>query len=112
MKLNETNQFIKDNLQNLMDGKLDDKFSTEQLEMMLQCSFLYNHITLESDSIIFKYDGVILKVSNITITEIIHSNPFGRDCEDEIFSTIRNDKVFKSAYKSFLRNMRIETILK
>ena len=110
MKLNETNQFIKDNFKNIIDGKFHDKFSTEQIEMMLQCSFLYNHVTLEADSIIFKYDDFILKISNIT--EIIHSNPFGRDCEDDIFSAIRNDKVFKSAYKSFLRDMRIETLLK
>ena len=111
MKLNETNQFIKDNFKNIIDGKFHDKFSTEQLETMLQCSFLYNHITLEADSIQFKYNDVILKVSNIY--EIIHSSPFGVDyVEDEILNTIRNDEVFKSAYKSFLRDMRIETILK
>lgn len=109
MKLNETNQFIKDNFKNIIDGKFHDKFSTEQLEMMLQCSFLYNHTTFETDSIQFKYNDAILKVSNIT--EIIHSNPFGVNYEDEILSTIRNDEVFKSAYKSFLRDMKIETIL-
>ena len=110
MQLNETNQFIKDNLQNILDGKFDEKFSPEQLKMMLQCSFLYNHITFQSDSILFKYNNVTLKVSNIT--EIIHSNPFGVNCEDEILSTIRNDEVFKSSYKSFLRDIKIEDILK
>jgi hypothetical protein len=73
-------------------------------------SFLFNHINFEPDSIIFKYNNVTIKVSNIT--EIIHSNPFGVNCEDAILSTIRNDEVFKSAYKSFLRDIKIEYILK
>lgn len=105
MQLNETNQFIKDNLQNILHGKFDEKFSPEQLKMMLECSFLYNHITSQSDSILFKYNDTTLKVSGID-----YLMPYSS--EDEILSIIRNDNAFISAYKSFLRNKKIEDILK
>ena len=35
----DTENYIKDNLQNIIDGKFDDKFSKEQLKMMLEMSF-------------------------------------------------------------------------
>ena len=46
--LDDTDNYIKDNLQNIIDGKYDDKFSPDQLKMMLEMSFLYNHITVEN----------------------------------------------------------------
>lgn len=33
--------YIKDNFQNILDGKFDDKFEPDQLKMMLEMSFLY-----------------------------------------------------------------------
>ena len=110
MKLDDTALFIKDNLQNILDGKLNDKFSSEQLKMMLEMSFLYNHITFELDSVLFEYDDQKLKVSNIT--DIIHSQPFGISAEDQIFSTIKSQSIFKSSYASFLRDKKIDDILK
>jgi len=110
MKLDETALFIKDNLQNILDGKFDDKFSSEQLKMMLEMSFLYNHIRYELDSIVFEYDNQKLKISGIT--EIIHSQPFGISAEDQIFSTIKSQSIFKSSYASFLRNKKIDDVLK
>jgi hypothetical protein len=101
MKLNDTNQFIKDNLQNILDGKFDDKFSQEQLKMMLEMSFLYNHITFELDSILFEYGDQKLKFSGIN--NMIQSMPFGPG-EEQIFSMIRSESIFKSAYASFLRD--------
>ena len=109
MHLNDTNQFIKDNLQNIIDGKFDDKFSPEQVKMMLEMSFLYNHIRFEIDAIVFEYNGVTFKASGIN--DMIHSMPYPM-AEDEILSIIRNDSVFKSAYVSFLRDKKIEDILK
>lgn len=105
MKLDETNQFIKDNLQNIVDGKFDDKFSSEQLKMMLEMSFLYNHITFELDSIMFEYDNQKLRVSNI------HEIVFGMDSETQVFSMIKNDSLFKSSYASFLREMKLINLL-
>lgn len=105
MKLNETNQFIKDNFQNIIDGKFDDKFSKEQLSMMLEMSFLYNHIHFGIDEIIFKYSGVELRISNIH--EMIHS----QISEEEILYMIRKENSFKSSYTSFLRDNKIKNIL-
>ena len=110
MKLDDTALFIKDNLKNILDGKFDDKFSSEQLKMMLEMSFLYNHITFGLDSVLFEYGDQKLKVSNIT--DIIHSQPFGINVEDQIFSTIKSQSVFKSSYASFLRDKKIDDILK
>ena len=110
MKLDDTALFIKVNLQNILDGKLNDKFSSEQLKMMLEMSFLYNHITFESDSVLFDYNGQKVKVSNIN--QLIHSqSPFGINVEEQIFSTIKNQEEFKSSYASFLRDKKIDDIL-
>jgi hypothetical protein len=108
MKLDDTALFIKDNLQNILDGKFDDKFSEEQLKMMLEMSFLYNHITFGLDSILFEYDGQKLKISGIN--DLIQSIPFGLS-EEQIFSTIRSESLFKSSYASFLRDKKIDDIL-
>lgn len=53
--LDDTENYIKDNLQNILDGKFNDKFETDQLKMMLEMSFLYNHISSEYDSVVFSY---------------------------------------------------------
>jgi len=106
--LDDTENYIKDNLQNIIDGKFDDKFSSEQLKMMLEMSFLYNHITIENDSVIFEYNGVKLKINGIN--DLINSIPIGVD-KNEIFSMIKNDNIFKSALTQFLRDKKINEIL-
>ena len=111
MKQNDTNLFIKDNLQNIIDGKFDDKFEPDQLKMMLEMSFLYNHITFElTDSILFKYNDISYKVNGIK-EMIIDSSLYNIDVENEIFGMIRNSEVFKSSYKQFLRDTKINSIL-
>jgi hypothetical protein len=102
--LNDTENYIKDNLQNIINGKFDDNFSKEQLKMMLEMSFLYNHISFEGDSVIFEYNGVKFKISGIP--EIP-----GRFAKEQITSSIKNDVVFKSALKQFLREKKINDIL-
>ena len=113
MKLNDTNLFIKDNLQNIIDGKFDDKFEPEQLKMMFEMSFLYNHITFDSNSILFNYNDINYKVTGIT--EIINSLPHNIDAESEIISIIKKSITFNSAYKQFLtitnRDTKINSIL-
>jgi hypothetical protein len=106
--LDDTENYIKDNLQNIIDGKFDDKFSSEQLKMMLEMSFLYNHISVENDSVIFEYNGVKLKINGIN--DLINSIPISVD-KNEIFSMIKNDNIFKSALTQFLRDKKINEIL-
>jgi hypothetical protein len=102
--LDITDNYIKDNLQNILDGKFDDKFKPDQLKMMLEMSFLYNHISAENDSVIFKYNDVKLKISGI-------SDIPGEFAKEHITSAIRNDVVFKSALTQFLRDKKINDIL-
>ena len=102
--LDDTENYIKDNLQNIIDGKFDDKFDKEQLKMMLEMSFLYNHINVENDSVIFEYNGVKLKINGIS--EI--PTQFAKET---ITSSIKNDVVFKSALTQFLRDKKINEIL-
>lgn len=102
--LDITDNYIKDNLQNILDGKFDDKFKPGQLKMMLEMSFLYNHISAENDSVIFKYNDVKLKISGI-------SDIPGEFAKEHITSAIRNDVVFKSALTQFLRDKKINDIL-
>jgi hypothetical protein len=107
--LDDTENYIKDNLENIIDGKFDDKFDKEQLRMMLEMSFLYNHITIENDSVIFECGGQKLKISGIN--DIVHSIPTGIDYKNQIFSMIKNDNIFKSALTQFLRDKKIKYIL-
>jgi hypothetical protein len=102
--LDDTDNYIKDNLQNIIDGKFDDKFDKEQLKMMLEFSFLYNHISFENDSVIFEYNRVKFKISGI-------SEIPGGFAKETITSAIKNDEVFKSALKQFLRDKKINEIL-
>lgn len=102
--LDDTDNYIKDNLQNIIDGKFDDKFSPEQLKMMLEMSFLYNHISVENDSVIFEYNGIKLKIDGV-------SKLPGEFAKETVTSTIKNDEVFKSALTQFLRDKKINEIL-
>jgi hypothetical protein len=108
--LDDTDNYIKDNLQNILDGNFDDKFDKEQLKMMLEMSFLYNHISVEIDSVIFEYNGVKLKINGIN--DLINSAQIGIDFKNQIFSTIKSDEVFKSALTQFLRDKKINDVLK
>ena len=102
--LDDTENYIKDNLQNILDGKFNDKFETDQLKMMLEMSFLYNHITSENNSIVFRYDD--RRVSIEGVSEL--PKQFAKET---ITSAIKNAVVFKSALTQFLRDKKINDIL-
>lgn len=102
--LDDTDNFIKDNLQNIIDGKFDDKFDKEQLKMMLELSFLYNHINIGNNTVVFRYDDK--RVSIEGLSEI--PTKFAKET---ITSYIKNDKAFKSALTQFLRDKKINDIL-
>jgi len=100
----DTENYIKDNLQNIIDGKFDDKFSQEQLRMMLEMSFLYNHITVENNSVVFKYENKTISVNDVSELPT-------QFAKETITSAIKNDVVFKSALTQFLRDKKINEIL-
>jgi len=99
--LDDTDNYIKDNLQNIIDGKFDDKFSSEQLKMMLEMSFLYNHITVENNSVVFKYENKTISVNDRIGGEKMHV----------LTATVKNTDIFKSALTQFLRDKKINEIL-
>jgi len=105
MQLGDTNTFIKDNLQNIIDGKFDDKFEPDYLKMVLELSFLFNHLTTDKYYIIFKYNGVVLKINAYESHGILHS-------EDAMLHYIRNEETFKSCYNLFLRDVKLNKILR
>jgi hypothetical protein len=105
MQLSDTNTFIKDNLQNIIDGKFDDKFEPDHLEWLLELSFLFNHLTTDKYYIIFEYNGVALKINAYESHRLMQS-------EEEIISFIRNEETYKSYYNSFLRDVKINQIIK
>ena len=134
----DTDNFIKDNLQNILDGNFDDKFKPEQLKIMLELSFLYNHISIENDSIIFKYNGIELKINGMSEIDELASQKFEKTDQiitafiqnklpnvwicasnrvtqigpkEEITSMIKDTDIFKSALKQFLRDKKINEIL-
>ena len=98
--LDYTENYIKDNLQNIIDGK----FEPDQLKMMLEMSFLYNHISFENNSVIFEYNRVKFEISDISEIPDVFA-------KEQITSSIKNDVVFKSALKQFLRDKKINEIL-
>ena len=102
IELNDTNTFIRDNLQNIIDGKFDDKFDPDYLKMMLELSFLFNHLTKDKYYIIFKYNGIGLKIN--MYESYIQS-------EEEVISFIRSEETFKSCYNTFLRDVKINKII-
>lgn len=107
MELSETNKYIKDNFKNFIEGYHSDKFNKDDIEMLIEISFILNHIEIKSDSVIFEYGDEGIKLSNL------HDMPFHKSwTEDNIISMIRNDEFFKSSYKSFLRDYKLNKIIK
>ena len=104
MQLNDTNIFIRDNLQNIIDGEFDDKFGPDHLKMVLELSFLFNHTTTDKYYIIFKYNNIVLKINVFESHRLLQS-------EEEVISFIRSEETFKSCYNSFIRDVKINKII-
>jgi hypothetical protein len=108
--IDSTDQYLKDNLKNIMNGEWDNQFSKDQLDMAKQTSFLLNHINIEENSIVFEYDNQKVKYTQ-DILNTIDYNLHGGDFKTHMLSMIRNDEPFKSAYKSFIRDWKIDSII-
>ena len=112
MKLSDTNQYIKDNLDNLIQGKLSNKFNPEELNKLIQLSFLLNHIQLENiDTILFNYNNVKIRFSNLQELMLSTSHYNGLDLEDLVINTIITQDDFKKSFKSFIRDINIDKII-
>jgi hypothetical protein len=110
--LDDTDLFIKDNLDWILAGKYDDKFNKEQLDKMIELSFLYNHITIENDTLKFEYDKLQINLTNLyqQYSDLVYQ--IGKEAvKNMIITTITSQDNFKSGFKSFLRDKKIKKII-
>jgi len=104
MKLDETELKLKEDIDIIFNGGYDDDFLSDQIEYIKQISFLYNHIDIEDNSLVFKYDNMKLKINGIS--------ELPPDFQKEhTMHLIRNSDEFKSAYTQFSRDYKIKNFL-
>lgn len=101
MILSEGSQAIKECFEKFINGDFDDKFSSDQIKMAIESGFILNHIRFEGLTIIFEYDGSVLRL-----------NRLNDEVSEETFLTIfKNNKIVKSSLKSFIRDFKINKII-
>lgn len=102
MKLDTTNQMIKDDLQLILDGVYNDIMDPKQVKMALEVSFLLNHLIHESSSFIFKYGDIEIAASYDS--DYLPS-------QEAIMHTIINTDAFKMCLTQFIRDNKISNLL-
>ena len=106
--LDDTDLFIKDNLDWILAGNYSDDLSKEQLDKMIELSFLYNHLILENDKLTFEYSKYQINLTNLyeQYSELVYQ--IGKEAvKNMIITTITSQEQFKLALKSFLRDRKI-----
>ncbi len=104
--------FIKDNLDWILAGNYDHKFSSEQLDKMTELSFLYNHLVFSDNKLTFSYNDITINLTNIyqQLGDLV--GYMGKEgVKNMIINTITSQDGFKSAYKSFLRDRKINRVI-
>jgi hypothetical protein len=109
MRLDDSDQIIKDKIFEIMSGEWDDNFDIEHIEKLRRRSFLLNNVRWDGADIIFEWNGY--KV-NVHSTDIMEMSMFWADTFEHIFSSIISDPVFIGAYASFYREWMIDRLLK
>lgn len=105
--LSKTQQHIKDNLHNFINGYLSNEFSKEEMNNLIELSFLYNHMRTEEDCIHFEYEG-----KGITLRGIAElTNASKEFAKETIIKTITTSETFKAAFKQFIRDNKLSNIL-
>ena len=110
--LDDMDIFIKDNLDGILAGDMDGKLSKEQVDKTIELSFLYNHLTFEKDSLTFEYGDVKVRVNNLyeQYSDLVYQ--VGKEAvKNMVITTITSQDSFKSSFKSFLRDKKIDKIL-
>jgi hypothetical protein len=104
--------FIKDNIDCILAGEYDDKFSREQLDKMTELSFLYNHLVFEDNKLTFEYSKYQINLTNLyeQYSDLVYQ--IGKEgVKNMIINTIISQDLFKSAFKSFLRDRKISIVI-
>lgn len=108
----DTDLFIKSNLDWILAGNWDHKFNKSQLDKMLELSFLYNHLRLEDDKLTFEYSKWQINLGNLyqQYSDLVYQ--IGKEgVKNMIITTITSQDGFKLAFKSFLRDKKINKII-
>lgn len=106
--LDTTDIQIKNDLDEFIDGLYNGVLSKEEISAAIEYSFLLNHLYLDDRGIIFKYDKLTIKVDRGSIIEY---SIIGNSTKESIISLIKGSDDFKSCFKSFLRDKKIEKII-
>lgn len=110
--LDDTDLFIKDNLDWILAGNWDHKFNKAQLDKMIELSFLYNHLRLEDDKLTFRYSKWQINLGNLISQYTDLLNQLGKEAvKNMIITTITSQEQFKLALVSFLRDKKIDNII-
>jgi hypothetical protein len=111
--LSDTNQKIKDSLYDFIDGKYDDIFTKEQIELVIELSFLFNNLIISDTDKSINPFGRIRDISfvynEVTITQRFSDEQY--ITEESVFSIFRKQDDFKNCLKVFLRDRKINDIL-
>jgi hypothetical protein len=108
MKLDETDQIIKDKINEIMSGEWDSNFEPEQLHMLKRRSFLLNNISKNDEDITFEWNGDKI---NVHCGDILELNLYLTDTLNHVVSSIMSDPVFINAYNTFSREWKIDGLL-
>lgn len=109
MELDETDQIIKDKVDEIMSGKWDDRFDADQMHMLKRRSFLLNHFTYKDGDFTFEYGGDRIVVHCSDVAEL---SLYFADTNSHVIQSIMSDPAFDSAYAAFLRGWKIDGLLK
>jgi hypothetical protein len=107
--IDKTDEYLRDNLTNIMNGEWDNHFDENQLGMARKESFMLNHISISERNITFEYgsEKIVYKFD----ADPSDFNMFGGDFKMHMLSMIKNDEAFLKSYKSFLRDWKIGKII-
>jgi len=107
--LDEVEIQMKRDLNKFIDGTYRDYFSEEQYFIAIEYSFLLNHLYLDDRDIIFRYDDSTFKFNRSNITELTLFS--GSSTKELVINMIKNSDEFKSSFKKFLRDYKINKII-
>lgn len=98
---------IKNDLDRYINGDYNGSFSKEQISIAIEYSFLLNHLYMDGIHIFFKYEDLTIKLNRSELTDF---SLYTNSIKEVAISLIRGDDDFKSAFKIFLRNNKIDKI--
>ena len=107
MELGETDQIIKDKVDEIMSGKWDDQFDAEHIHMLKHRSFLLNHFTYKEGDFTFEYDGERIVAHCPDVAEL----SLYADTESHVIHSIMSDPAFTRAFAAFSREWKIDGLL-